>query len=236
MSRTAVVTGVTSGIGAALAHRLIAADYSVIGLGRDAARMAEFAEAGGHAVLVDLSDPPARASAMARIRDRCDAIDLLVNNAAAIAYAKPLDLPVEEWRFLLEVNLLAVIDLCQGLVSLLGGDGQVVNISSVSARYLANCSFAPYGLTKVALDRFSEALRLQLSERGVRVATVTPGLVDTPIYKKVSGFEGTEAKIRSRLPVWLSAEDVAEAVVWIAGRPAHVDVADLVLLPRGQAR
>ena len=231
-----MITGVTSGIGAALAERLLAADYRVLGVARDRGRAADFEARGGEIVVADLGDPTARDAAVAEIEARCEVVDLLVNNAAAIAFAEPLVCPVDEWRSLLEVNLLAVIHLCQALVPRLSAEGQVVNISSVSARHLASSSFAPYGLTKAALDRFSEALRLQLSKQGIRVATVTPGLVDTPIYDKAEGFGPTEARIRSQLPEWLRADDIAEAVLWIAERPARVSVADLVILPRGQAR
>ena len=70
----------------------------------------------------------------------------------------------------------------------------------------------------------------------MHVSTVSPGLVDTPIYDKVEGFERARQKIREQVPTWLTAEDVAEAIVWIASRPPHLVVSQLTLLPSAQAR
>jgi NAD(P)-dependent dehydrogenase (short-subunit alcohol dehydrogenase family) len=182
-------------------------------------------------VVADLALPDARAAAIDRVR-ALGKVDALVNNAAECVYALPTELPMAEWRRLLEVNLLAAVDLVQGLAPAMGPDGHVVNVSSVTGRFLGAPRFAPYGLTKAALDYLSESLRLS----GLAVSVVAPGLVDTPIYGKVGGFAATEAKLRQAVPRWLDADDVAEAVVWLLDRPPHVVVTDLVLMPRGQPR
>src|SRR5207244_4498627 len=112
----------------------------------------------------------------------------------------------------------------------------VINLSSVTTRFLANARFAPYALTKAAVERFTEALRLELQPLGVKVSLLAPGLVDTPIYDKVSGFEKTRARLTEQVPTWLRAEDVAEAIVWVFEQPEHVLVSELVILPREQPR
>jgi NADP-dependent 3-hydroxy acid dehydrogenase YdfG len=114
--------------------------------------------------------------------------------------------------------------------------GHIVNTSSVTTRFLPNERFAPYAVTKSAIDQFHAGLRLELEPRGIKTTLVAPGLVDTPIYDKLDGFEKTRAKIREAIPVWLSADDVAEAIVWALSRPSHVVVGELVLFPQGQAR
>jgi NADP-dependent 3-hydroxy acid dehydrogenase YdfG len=118
----------------------------------------------------------------------------------------------------------------------MGPGGHVVQISSVTARFLPTAKFGAYAMTKSAVEQLVEALRLELAPRGVRVSSVSPGLVDTPIYDKLDGFSEARAKLRTQVPDWLSSEDVADAVVWILSRPANVVVSELVVMPKGQVR
>jgi NADP-dependent 3-hydroxy acid dehydrogenase YdfG len=245
-ARVAVVTGVTSGIGAALVRRLVATGYTVVGLARDEGRLAAIAAEcaavpGARAtpfvpVRVDLAVPAERARALAEVGARTDAIDVLVNDAAEVVYELPSALAPAAWQRLVEVNLLAGIDLVNALLPRMGRGGHIVNVSSVTARFLPAARFGPYAVTKAALEEWTRALRLEVDPRGVKVTLVAPGLVDTPIYDKVHGFEETRARIRAQVPTWLAADDVAEAVVWALERPAHVVVGELTLLPSGQAR
>lgn len=225
--RIAVVSGATSGIGAALVDRLLAEGASVVGLGRrDPPRTHERLRS----VRVDLADPDDRA----RVLDELPAPDLLVNDAAAITWSPTLSQDLGAWRRLVELNLFGAVDLCQRLVPRMPDTGIVVNVSSVVAQDVPAPPFAPYALTKQALDLFTASLRQEVAARGLRVARVAPGLVETPIYGTVDGFGKTEARIRQRLPRWLDPDDVADAIVWVATRPAHVAVTDMVLLPRHQ--
>ncbi len=238
-SRTAVVTGVTSGIGNAVTSQLLAAGTDVIGIGRSAEKLERVARAFGPAFLplkVDLAEPTERQRAAARLRDLDRPIDVFVSNAAECLYESPLTVGQDRMSRLFEINVAACIDLCQAIVPLMRSGGQIVQISSVTARHLPSAKFAPYAVTKVAVERWVEALRLELHPRGIRVSVVSPGLVDTPIYDKVQGFESTRAKIVEQIPNWLRADDVAEAVLWVLSRPAHVAVSELVIMPSSQTR
>jgi NAD(P)-dependent dehydrogenase (short-subunit alcohol dehydrogenase family) len=181
-----------------------------------------------------LADPEARRRAFSTLPE--EPVQLLVNNAAECVYESPQQVPPERLSRLFEVNVTAAIELTQVVARRMQPGAHVVNLTSVVARHLPAAKFAPYAASKAALDCLSEALRLELHPRGVHVSTVAPGLVDTPIYDKVSGFERVRTKLEEQVPVWLSAADVAETIVWVATRPAHLVVSDLCLLPSAQAR
>jgi 3-hydroxy acid dehydrogenase / malonic semialdehyde reductase len=237
--KLAVVTGATSGIGAALARRLYTEGATVVGVGRrhDAlAAQAAHAEGRFLAVCADLADPEGRARAIAEIEARAPRIDVLINNAGEAAYASPLELGALSWRALFEINVHAAIELSLALAPRIASGGHLVNVSSVTARFAPNARFAAYAATKGALDRATEALRLELDPRGIHVASIAPGLVDTPLYDKVAGFADTRDKIARQLPRWLTATDVADAIFWVVTRPAHVAIAELVIMPSGQGR
>ena len=236
----ALVTGVTSGIGAATVRALLAEGMRVIGVGRDAERLEAAARGFGGAfrpILADLAVPEARQKAFAGLAGSAEEpVRLLVNNAAECLYDSPLDVPSARLSRLFEINVTAALELTQQLARSMSPGSHIINVSSVVARHLPAAKFAPYAATKTALDCLSEALRLELHPRGIHVSTVAPGLVDTPIYDKVEGFERARRKIREQVPAWLTAEDVADAIVWIASRPTHLVVSELSLLPSAQAR
>jgi NADP-dependent 3-hydroxy acid dehydrogenase YdfG len=237
--KLAVVTGATSGIGAALSRRLCGEGATVIGVGRRRDALEAEALLSEHrfiAVCSDLADPAARARAIDEIAGRAPRIDVLINNAGEAAYASPLELGVLGWRALFEINLHAAIEIAIGLAPRIAPGGHLINVSSVTARFSPNARFAAYAATKGALDRATEALRLELDPLGIHVTSIAPGLVDTPLYDKVAGFTTTRDKIARQVPHWLTAADVADAIIWVATRPAHVVVSELVLLPTGQGR
>ena len=238
--KLALVSGVTSGIGAATVQALLAEDMRVIGVGRDAARLDVAARGFGGAfrpLLADLAAPEARKRALRELEALAEEpLSLLVNNAAECLYDSPLDVPAERLARLFEINVTAALELTQAAARRMQPGGHIINVSSVVARHLPAAKFGPYAASKAALDCLSEALRLELHPRGIQVSTVSPGLVDTPIYDKVQGFERARQKIREQVPTWLTAQDVASAIVWVATRPAHLVVSELSLLPSAQAR
>jgi NADP-dependent 3-hydroxy acid dehydrogenase YdfG len=236
--RTALVTGVTSGIGHAITAQLLGAGARVLGVGRDPAKLAQVAAewTGGHfePVVADLSVPEAcQRAAEVGVEAK---VDILVNNAGFCVYTNPTALPMTRWREMLEVNLLAAVALTSAIGPHMSHGGHIVNVSSVTARHVAHPRFGPYAVTKAALESFTGSLRLELARRGVAVSMIAPGLVDTPLYQEVAGFEREEEKLRAVLPEWLDADDVADAVLWMLTRPGRVVISELTITPRGQAR
>jgi NAD(P)-dependent dehydrogenase (short-subunit alcohol dehydrogenase family) len=234
-----VVTGVTSGIGKALAGRLIAEGALVVGLARSERALSVAREEWGKGftpVRVELASRPQRRQTLSMLRERLPRVDVIVNNAAECVYAMPLALDADRFATLLAVNTMAAIELIQALAGALPSHGQIINVSSVTARHISHARFAPYAVTKVALERFTEGLRLELAPKGIRVSLIAPGLVDTPLYDKVPGFETAREALHKQVPQWLSATDVVDSVVWMLTRPPSVTVSELVLLPRYQAR
>jgi NADP-dependent 3-hydroxy acid dehydrogenase YdfG len=238
-NKTAVVTGVTSGIGEAVAARLLQAGARVVGIGRNAAKLEALMTRWGDrfdACVVDLAEGERRAGAFEALASSYGRIDVIVSNAAECLYEAPLDTRIGSYRRLLEVNALAGIELVQALVPRMQAGGHVVQLSSVTARHLPAARFAPYAMSKVLAEKFIEALRLELHPRRIKVSLIVPGLVATPIYDKVEGFTGTRAKLSEHVKKWLEADDVAEAVLWMLTRPEHVAISELVIMPREQAR
>jgi NADP-dependent 3-hydroxy acid dehydrogenase YdfG len=238
-NKTAVVTGVTSGIGEAITHRLLQAGARVVGIARSAEKLTQLEARWGarfEPFVIDLADGEKRAQAIERLASTCGGVDVVVNNAAECLYEGPLETRIDTYRRLLEVNVLAGIELVQALVARMGEGGHIVQLSSVTARHLPAPRFAPYAMSKALGEKFVEALRLELHPRQIKVSLVVPGLVATPIYDKVEGFSATRAKLRDHVKKWLDADDVAETVLWMLTRPAHVAISEVVIMPREQAR
>jgi NAD(P)-dependent dehydrogenase (short-subunit alcohol dehydrogenase family) len=236
--KLALVTGVTSGIGAATVKALLAHEAQVVGVGRDAARLEQMSEEFGpgfRPVLADLAVPESRRGLVADLAGSRPP-ELFISNAAECLYESPLQVPAARLSRLFEINVVAAIELSQAVAASMKPGGHIIQLSSVVARHLPGPKFAPYAASKAALEQLTDALRLELHPRGIHVSTLAPGLVDTPIYDKVEGFERARQKIREQVPRWLSAEDVAETVIWMLTRPEHVVVSDLSLLPSAQAR
>ncbi|MFD6529567.1 SDR family oxidoreductase [Streptomyces sp. NPDC060184] len=237
--RIAVVTGVTSGIGQSLTGRLLAEGMTVAGIARDSHRLSAAAEFWGesfHPFLADLSVPGAADTCADAVTRQLSRVDILVNNAADCVFEPPSTLPTERWRSLLETNLLACVALTRGLLPAMGAAGHIVNVSSVTARFLPASGYGPYALTKAALEHFTAALRLELSTTRTKVSLLALGLVDTPIHHKVPGFESTRTRLAEHVPDWLHPDDVADTVHWLVTRPEHVVVGETLLLPLRQPR
>lgn len=237
--RIAVVTGITSGIGQSLTGRLLAEGMTVAGIARDQDRLSAASRRWGksfHPFLADLSVPGAADTCADDITQRLSHVDILVNNAADCVFERPTTLPTERWRSLLETNLLACVALTRGLLPAMGAAGHIVNLSSVTARFVASSRYGPYALTKAALENFTESLRLELSTTRTKVSLVSLGLVDTPIHHKVPGFESTRARLAEHVPHWLHPDDVADTIHWLVTRPEHVVVGETLLLPLRQPR
>lgn len=237
--RTVIITGVTSGIGLATARTLHRLRARVIGLGRDEQRLLALKHElgdGFEALCARLEFAQERAHATQRVLQLAPGPHVLINNAAECVYDSPLETEPSTLSRLFEVNVVAAIELARAAASVMQEGGHLVQLSSVTAHHVVNAKFATYGATKSAVEHLTDALRWELHPRGVAVTTLSPGLVDTPIYDKVSGFEETLSKLKRAVPRWLSAQDVADVIVWLLTQPAHLVVSELVVLPKGQSR
>ena len=243
VGRTALVTGGSRGIGAAVAARLLAEGMRVVSCSRRQAAVADIlAEAdpsGEHslAVAVDVRDEASVQAAFAAARERFGGVDVLINNAG-LGHAAPLaEGTVEEWREMLEVNLLGLC-ICtrEALADMRarGGFGQIVHIGSMAGQRVP-AGAGLYAATKHAVRALTESLRIELREAGdsIRVGEICPGFVETGFAAHYMKSEEKAREIYSQFKV-LEADDVAEAVVYMLSCPPHVQVHDILMRPTEQ--
>jgi NADP-dependent 3-hydroxy acid dehydrogenase YdfG len=229
----AVVTGASSGIGAATARRLVADGFDVVGIARRRDRLAELA--GVRAVVCDVTDEAAVA-ALAAIIPRVDALVHCAGGAFGLEPVERADLA--DWRAMYEINVLAVVSVTQALLPALeaGGGGQLVLLGS-TAGHITYEGGGGYTAAKHAAAAVVETLRLELNGRPVRLTEVAPGMVMTPEFS-LNRFRGDQAKadaVYAGVDRPLVAEDIADIVAWVISRPAHVNVDLLVVRPVAQA-
>ncbi|MEU4045626.1 SDR family NAD(P)-dependent oxidoreductase [Streptomyces antibioticus] len=240
-SRIAVVTGASSGIGAATARQLAAAGYRVVLTARRKDRIEALAEeivtAGGRATAYQL-DVTDRA-AVDEFATAFQTIGVLVNNAGGalgadtVAAGDPAD-----WRTMYETNVIGTLNLTQALLPKLvaSGDGTVVVVSSTAGHGTYEGG-GGYVAAKHGAHVLAETLRLEIVGQPVRVIEIAPGMVRTDEFAltRFGGDRDRAAKVYEGVAEPLTADDVAETITWAVTRPHHVNVDLLVLRPRAQA-
>jgi len=235
-NQTAVVTGASSGIGAATARRLVADGYDVIAAARRADRLESLArDTGVRPVVLDVTDD-ASVAALVGSLERCD---LLVNNAGGAFGVQPVEAADEDdWRAMWEVNVLGMMRVTRALLPLLeaSGDGVIVTVTSTAGHGVYEGG-AGYAAAKHAERAVSQTLRLELCGRPVRVIEVAPGMVATEEFSlnRLGGDRAKADAVYAGVPGPLSADDVADCIAWAATRPWNVNVDLLVVRPRAQA-
>jgi len=234
--KIAVVTGASSGIGAATARALAAEGFRVVCAARRTDRVEALArEIGGVAVSLDVTD----AASVAALAADLDVVHVLVNNAGGAFGADPIEsADPEQWREMYDVNVVGLMRVTQALLPALraSGDGLILNIGSIAGR-LTYENGGGYTAAKHAARAATETLRLELNGEPIRISEVAPGMVRTDEFALVrfGGDQAAADKVYAGVPGPLVAEDVAEAVRWIATLPAHVNIDELVIKPRAQA-
>lgn len=233
--KTAVVTGASSGIGAAVARQLAGAGFQVfIGARRRERLQALADEIGAVALPLDASD----AASVAAFAARVPALNVLVNNAGGALGLEPLaELDEAKWLAMYQSNVLGLARMSKALLPQLraSGAGHVVNVGSVAGleTYVGG---AGYTACKHAVRAISETMRLEWLGEPIRVTEVDPGLVETEFsLVRFAGDAGRAAAVYAGLQP-LTADDVADAIVWAVTRPAHVNIDQIVLKPTAQAR
>jgi NADP-dependent 3-hydroxy acid dehydrogenase YdfG len=236
MQKIAVVTGASSGIGAATARQLATAGFKVFLGARRLDRLESLAaEISGIAHLLDVTDPTSVATFVAQLPDQ---VHVLVNNAGgALGLAPIADLDEDHWLAMYQTNVLGLARMTKYLFPRLeaSGDGHVVNMGSI-AGLEAYPGGAGYTAVKHAVRAVNETMRLEWFGKPIRVTEIDPGLVETEF--SLVRFDGDSEKAKKVYAGMqpLVAEDIADAVVWAVTRPSHVNIDQIVIKPLAQAR
>ncbi|PNF16600.1 Dehydrogenase/reductase SDR family member 11 [Cryptotermes secundus] len=245
--RVAVVTGASAGIGAAIAKELVKKGLKVVGLARRVERIEELAaslkSAPGklHALKCDVTKESEVQAAFKWIKTNLGGVDILINNAGAAYNSKLITGPVENWRRILDLNVLA-LSVCtkEALESMKEkgvDDGHIVHINSVAGHRIPTSGMSTnmYWASKHAVTLLTEGLRQELvaEKSKIRVTSVSPGVVETE-FIAATGSEVDPKQIYSSFP-HLEAKDVADAVLYVLGVPPHVQIHELTIKPIGES-
>jgi NADP-dependent 3-hydroxy acid dehydrogenase YdfG len=243
----ALVTGSSSGIGAATAISLARQGAAVGLVARRKDRLDEVAalvrDAGGTALVVDADITRAEqaAAAVRQVSDHFGRLDILVNNAGVMLLGPAVGAPLTEWQRMVELNVLGLLYCAHAALPHLlkaAEDGprrvsDMVNVSSVAGR-VARSGRGVYNLTKHGVGAFSEALRQEVTQRHVRVSLVEPGAVATELagHNRPEIIEVMRGQFGGIQP--MEAGDIADAIVYIVTRPRHVAVNEMLIRPTEQ--
>jgi len=243
----ALVTGASSGIGAATASALAAQGATVALAARRRAQLDELAtrigEGGGTALVLecDVTDRDQAAAAVERTVAELGRLDTLVNNAGVMLLGPAADAPLDEWQRMVDLNVLGLLYCAHAALPHLrraAADGprqvaDMVNISSVAGRF-ARVGNGVYALTKFGVGAFSESLRQELAGQYVRVSLVEPGATDTELasHNRPEILEGIRGQFGQRM----DASDIADAISYIVTRPRHLAVNEMLIRPTEQQR
>lgn len=243
----ALVTGASSGIGAATASVLAARGAAVALAARRKERLdalaADIREQGGTALVLecDITDQAQAAGAVERTAAELGRLDTLINNAGVMLLGPVAGAPLAEWQRMVDLNVLGLLYCAHAALPHLLRAAQdaprqvadMVNISSVAGRAARNGN-GVYALTKFGIGAFSESLRQELAERYVRVSLVEPGATATELasHNRPEILESIRGQFGQRI----QAADIADAIGYIVTRPRHVAVNEMLIRPTEQVR
>lgn len=241
MSKIAFVTGATSGIGWATAVALAKQGYSIIANGRRKERLDELQQLISDVpvlpLLFDVRDKEAVQQAIGSLPDNWRQIEVLVNNAGNAHGLAPIqDGSLEDWDAMLDINVKGLLYVSHAVLPLMQEQqkGHIVNIGSIAGKEVyANGNV--YCASKHAVDAISKAMRIDLVQTGIKVSEVNPGLVETEFSEvRFKGDKDRAAGVYQGYKA-LQAEDIADLIAFIVSRPAHVNLAEVLILPAAQA-
>jgi serine 3-dehydrogenase len=240
-SRIVLVTGASSGFGAATARRFVAGGWRVIMTGRRADRLeALAAELGGSDVAqvlaFDMRDGAAMDAALAGLPDAFRGIDLLVNNAGlALGTGPAQTAPLDDWQQMIDTNISGLVTITRKLLpGLIERRGAIINIGSIAAHYPYPGGNV-YGGTKAFVHQFTLNLRCDLAGTGVRVTSLEPGLCESEFtLVRNRGDQAAYDKLYAGANP-IQPADIADTIFWIGTLPAHVNVNTLEIMPVSQS-
>jgi len=240
MTRTVLITGATSGFGAAAVRRFADAGWRVVATGRRADRLQALVDELGadkvHAAAFDIRDEAAMDAALAALPADFRGIDLLVNNAGLAQGTLPAQRALlSDWRTMIDTNITALVTLTHRLLPLLvERKGAIINISSVAGVYPYPGGNA-YGGSKAFVSQFSLGLRSDLHGTGVRVTTIEPGMAETEFtLVRTHGDQAASEKLYTGANP-MTADDIAESIFYVATLPPHLNVNRLEIMPVTQS-
>lgn len=240
--RTALITGASSGIGEAAAFKLAELGVRVIAGARRAERLQQLAERirarGGeaHALALDVTSNASLQAAADHIGRAASGLDILINNAGVMLLALATEASLDEWRAMIEVNLLGLMNMTRAILPFLkqSKGGHVVNVASLAGR-IANANASGYAASKFGVVGFSESLRRELVADHIRVTVIEPGMVATELPDHISNEAERDAQRKRRGQTEaLQAIDIAGAIVYAVSQPTRVSVNEIVIRPSEQ--
>ena len=243
----ALITGASSGIGAATARALAAQGASVALAARRADRLeqlsSEISAAGGRALVLDsdVTDSAQAESAVERTVRELGRLDTVINNAGVMLLGPIENAPLEEWERMVKLNALGVLYIAHAALPHLlqaAEDGprrvaDLVNVSSVAGR-IARRNSGVYNLTKFGIGAFSESLRQEVTGRHVRVSLVEPGAVDTELMSHLRPEARAQAAQRFANVEVMQADDIADAITFVVTRPRRMAINEILVRPTEQ--
>jgi NADP-dependent 3-hydroxy acid dehydrogenase YdfG len=241
--KVAAITGASSGIGEATALALAAEGAAVALAARREDRIADLAgrieKDGGSALAVatDVTDEEQANAFVARANEELGGLDVLVNNAGVMLLGPVAGAPTDQWRQMIEVNLLGLLYCTHAALPIMGaaGSGDIVNVASVAGR-TANFGSGVYNMTKWGVVGFSEALRQECGRAGVRVTAIEPGWVDTELqgHNEHPAVVAGMKKAMEKVERVLDADDIARAITFAVTQPPHVSINEMLIRPTTQ--
>ncbi len=242
MNKTALVTGASSGIGKAVSKTLFALGYNIVICGRREEKLEGLKKELGdesrvHTLLFDVRERAEVLRQIAELPGRFQKIDLLVNNAGNAHGLDPFQKgDLDDWDKMIDTNVKGLLYVSKAVVPGMAKrkGGMIINIGSIAGKEVYPMGNV-YSASKFAVDAINQGMRLDLHSLGIRVGAINPGLVETE-FSEVR-FKGDEEKAGKVYQGYspLQAEDIADLVKFMATRPAHVNIADVLILPTDQA-
>lgn len=244
MKKTALITGATAGIGEATARLLAKNNFNLIVTGRRKDRLEDLknnilkdSDAEIVAMNFDIRNPEETENAIKKLPAKWQKIDVLINNAGlAVGLSTVADGVLDDWERMIDTNIKGVLYISR-LVSqsmIKNGSGHIVNISSIAGKETYPMGNV-YCATKHAVQSLTKGMRIDFLKHGIKVSSVCPGAVDTEF--SVVRFKGDEKQAQKVYDgiTPLYARDVAETILFVVTRPAHVNIDDILVMPTDQA-